>query len=460
MQKKGVVSGAIVFLRQDMELSNIQIEVAVASTILSAAVSAWFGEYLLDHKGRKQTLVYASIIFIAGSLLMACAFGPDKGYGMLVVGRIIIGVAIGFASEAGPLYISECAPPNLRGSLTTLFNVAVVGGQVFASILCGMLSTLPVHYNWRLMLAFGCVPALAQMLGFMSLPLSPTWLVLQGRKEDAERVLYQIRNTNDHAVGGDPIQHELHDIVEEHELAKQVEHVRLGDLWRNNLPIRRAMILGCGLWAISQLAGINTIMYYGASIVKKTGIGEGNLSFDIWITVPLNMMQLLGIFVCYYMIDRAGRRPTLLTSMTMVWISLLLIGIGFSLDAAKLTVMAMCMYLFSFGVGLSTMPYTVNAEIYPTEYRGLCVAQSTAVFWFSNFIVSLTFLTCARYMGNDGVFYFYTAIVIIGEIYFYYNMPETNGKSFHEVQQLFADGRTEVLPAPDATQTNSQGILV
>jgi len=139
---------------------------------------------------------------------------------------------------------------------------------------------------------------------------------------------------------------------------------------------------------------------------------------------------------------------------------LLLIGIGFSLDAAKLTVMAMCMYLFSFGVGLSTMPYTVNAEIYPTEYRGLCVAQSTAVFWFSNFIVSLTFLTCARYMGNDGVFYFYTAIVIIGEIYFYYNMPETNGKSFHEVQQLFADGRTEVLPAPDATQTNSQGILV
>jgi MFS family permease len=117
------------------------------------------------------------------------------------------------------------------------------------------------------------------------------------------------------------------------------------------------------------------LQYYGASIVKKTGIAEGNRSFDIWITVPLFFMQLLGIFVCYAIIDRKGRRPTLFASMTSVWISLFLIGLGFAVDSPLLTVAAMWFYLFAFGVGLSTMPYTMNAEIYPAEYRGVCVAQ-------------------------------------------------------------------------------------
>ena len=449
--KKGVVSGAVIFLREDMMLSDLQIEIAVASTILSAAVSAWFGEHLLESLGRKRTLVVASSIFAVGSLIMAASFGSyHNGYIMLVLGRIIVGAAIGFASEAGPLYISECAPPDMRGSLTTLFNVAVVGGQVFASILCGLLSSFPSSYNWRLMLAFGAVPALAQMIGFLTLPFSPAWLVLRGRADEAEQVLYQIRSlpvsddlaSKDHL---DPVQEELNEIMRENEIAKQNQHVSLLNLWKTKPAIRRAMILGCTLWATSQLAGINTIMYYGASIVRKTGL-EGGRSFDIWITVPLNTMQLLGIFVCYCMIDRAGRRHTLLLSMTMVWISLLCIGVGFTVDWGVVTILAMCCYLFGFGVGLSTMPYALNAEIYPTEYRGVCVAQSTAVFWFSNFVVSLTFLTLARTMGNGGVFFFYAVIVMVSEVYFYFTMPETNGKSLQEIQANFAD---QCLPASE-----------
>jgi len=452
----GVVSGAIIFLRSDMDLNNVEVEVLVASTILAAAFSAWFGDHLLDDLGRKRTLVVSSVIFIIGSLIMGAAAGPYHGYYMLLLGRIIVGVAIGFASEAGPLYISECAPPDLRGSLTTLFNVAVVGGQVFASVLCGMLSYLPESYSWRLMLAFGAVPAFAQMAGFMSLPLSPTWLVVQGRTADAERVLYKIRggtvppshgdhenddekkeepvfhNTTKH----DPVQQELEEIIEEHETAKKGADTTLWEMWCNP-TLRRSMILGCCLWAASQLAGINTIMYYGASIVRRTGL-EGDRSFDIWVTVPLNMMQLFGIFVCYTIIDKQGRRPTLLFSMTCVWIGLFSIGVGFWMDSGAFTVFAMCFYLFSFGVGLSTMPYTLNAEIYPTEYRGKCVAQSTAIFWFSNFLVSLTFLSMARWLGNHGVFFFYTVIVILSEVWFYINMPETAGKSFHEIQAMFA----------------------
>jgi MFS family permease len=481
----GVVSGSIIFCRGYMDLSDLQVEVVVASTILSAAISAAFGHHLLDKKGRKATLVISSTIFIIGSILMACAFGPNKGYGALVFGRIVVGVAIGLASDAGPLYISECAPPKLRGSLTTLFNVAVVGGQVFASIICGCLSYLPPSYNWRLMLGFGAVPALLQMAGFMLLPLSPTWLVMQGRAKEAEAVLRKIRTVSptdnavielstskkhddiptgtgshpradsvsdpytaeDEAEQRDPVIDELSEIIVECQAAMKGEHVRLAELWRSFPQIRRAMILGCSLWAVSQLAGINTIMYYGASIVRMTGLG-GDKSFDIWITVPLNTMQLIGIAVCYVIIDRKGRRTTLLLSMTFVWIGLFLIGLGFAMDSPITTVLAMCLYLFSFGVGLSTMPYTMNCEIYPVEYRGLCVAQATGVFWFTNFIVSVTFLTLTHLLGNAGVFFLYTAIVFVSEICFYFWVPETSGLSLPQIQALFAENKEYDGPSP------------
>jgi sugar porter (SP) family MFS transporter len=443
----GVVSGAIIFIRSYMELSDLQVEIVVASTVLSAAFSALWGGSLLDSIGRKKTLVIASIIFVIGSLVMAISFGPKNGYAILILGRLIVGVAIGLAADAGPLYISECAPPKLRGSLTTLFNMAVVGGQVVASFVCGCLSYLPPSYNWRLMLAFGALPAIAQMLGFIVLPLSPTWLVLMGRKEEAEQVLRRIRmlpkeehssdNGEESEEEEDEVTRELNEIIEEHEQAQKGKHVGLWELWCSYPQIRRTMLLGCSLWIVSQLAGINTIMYYGAGIVQKTGVFEGDKSMDIWITVPLSLMQLIGIVVCFTIIDRFGRRPTLLMSMSFVFLSLMLIGTGFAMDASKLTVAAMFIYLFSFGLGLSTMPYTMNSEIYTEEYRGKCVAQATGVFWFSNFLVSVTFLTLANALGNEGIFYLYAAIVFVSEVFFYFLVPETSGLSLHEIQTLF-----------------------
>ncbi|KAG7349936.1 sugar transporter [Nitzschia inconspicua] len=475
----GVVSGAIIFIQSQMGLMEepFLVEIIVSSTILSAAIAAAYGHILMDRKGRKATLVLASIIFVVGSVVMAMAglvngVESTGGYVTLVVGRIVVGAAIGLASDAGPLYISECAPPKLRGSFTTLFNVAVVGGQVVACIVCALLSYLPPTYNWRIMLGLGALPALLQMIGFVTLPPSPTWLLLQGRKDEAERVLRQIRplvvsqavaaksvnrdqdgqETENSSVSDsqtevasnehddhdeDPVLHELNEIQDELDTAKAGSHVGLWKLWRSYPTVRRAMILGCSLWAVSQLAGINTIMYYGASIVKKTGIADGNKSFDIWITVPLFVMQLFGIFVCYAIIDRMGRRPTLFVSMTLVWISLLFIGLGFAIDAPLLTVAAMWFYLFAFGVGLSTMPYTMNAEIYPSEYRGVCVAQATGIFWASNFVVSVTFLSLARALSNAGVFFLYAGIVIVSEVWFYFLVPETKGLSLHEIQGLF-----------------------
>ena len=496
----GVVSGCLIYVKTYMDLSHVQQEIVVSCTVLAAAISAAMGHYCMDMYGRKATLVAASWIFIVGSGVMAVAWGgAQKGYELLVLGRVLVGLAIGLASDAGPLYILECAPRKLRGSLTTLFNVAVVGGQVFASIVCGILSYLPDDWNWRIMLAFGAVPAFCQLVGFDLLPLSPTWLVHQGRMEEAEAVLRRIRghdgadspeeeennthqehheehqdttpsddnqqslqrataiarrihmvanplrhrlNRDHHDATHDEVIQELQEIQHETEVAKSGHDVSLWQLWMNHKRVRRAMLLGCSLWAVSQLAGINTIMYYGASIVRRTGL-DGSKSQDIWITVPLNTMQLIGICICYAIIDKKGRRFTLLTSMLLVEAGLLLIGYGFKVASPLVTLFALCLYLLAFGVGLSTMPYTMNSEIYPGKYSAICVSQATSVFWLTNFVVSFTFLSLADTLGDDGVFFLYSIIVAIAGVAFFIYVPETSGLSLPEIQRCF--GKEKVM---------------
>jgi sugar porter (SP) family MFS transporter len=431
----GVVSGAVIFVRSYMSLDDKQVELMVSITIIAAAASAAAGGPLMAKFGRKLTLIFASIIFIIGSLVMAFAYGPYEGYWILVIGRTIVGVGIGFASEAGPIYIAEAAPPDQRGGLITLFNIAVVGGQVAASVVCGSLSYLEETISWRIMFGVGCLPALLQLLGFLFLPKSPQWLVMKDRTEEAEQVLQRIRMKDD-------IQQELKEIIDTADLAKAGEQVSLFQLWWNNAPVRRAMIIGCLLWVISQLAGINTIMYYGATIVQMSGITD-NLemaqsdSFDIWLTVPLYSAQLFGILVCMVVIDCLGRRKTVLVSLAFVFIFLVMIGLGFSFDKGTVSVIGMAGYLFAFGFGLSTMPYTINAEIYPIQYRSKCVAQATCLFWISNFLVSVTFLTLTSVIGEAGTFYLYAGIVVVGSCLIWWLLPETSGVSLENMHTLF-----------------------
>ena len=441
----GVVSGASIFIQSYMDITDLEVEIMVSITIIAAAFSALAGGPLMKKAGRKATLTIASLIFIAGSLIMAFAFGAMNGYYMLVVGRLIVGIAIGLASEGGPVYIAEVAPPEKRGGLITMFNIAVVSGQVGASLICGGFSYLPHDVNWRVMLGFGCVPAIFQLFGFWLLPQSPQWLARVGRNDEAETVLKEIRNTDD-------VSEELGDILEEVELANEGSKANIVTLWLQYPGVRRAMIIGCLLWALSQLAGINTVMYYGATIVNMSGITSGfeeSESFDIWITAPLSFMQLVGIIICMVVIDYLGRRKTVLFSIVFVFVFLVVIGTGFAKDIGTLTIVGLCGYLLSFGFGLSTMPYTINAEIYPIQYRSVCVAQATALFWFSNFLVSLTFLSLTNFIGTAGAFYLYAAIVAIGFFLVFFLLPETTGLSLEEIQNIFNQGDPVDQTRPD-----------
>ncbi|KUF82800.1 hypothetical protein AM588_10005713 [Phytophthora nicotianae] len=254
----GVISGALVLLRSPevFDLTNLQSESVVSAAVGGAIVGAALSSCGNDVFGRRRVILMSSAMFTTGSVLMASA----NSFGELLVGRLVVGIAIGFASMTVPLYIAEVSPPDIRGQLVSLNNACVTGGQFFACVLDAILAD--VDQGWRYMLGLAAIPAFLQFLGFLALPETPRYLMSKGRKEEAWDSLVKVRGTMDVSMEFSHVEDE-------------VERDRYEDsnVWEElkSPAVIRALVLGCFIQALAQLCGINTVMYYGATIIQMAG---------------------------------------------------------------------------------------------------------------------------------------------------------------------------------------------
>ncbi|XP_070558860.1 proton myo-inositol cotransporter-like isoform X3 [Ptychodera flava] len=321
----GVISGAMILLREHFPgMTNFWQELIVAVTIGAAAVFALIGGLLNDWLGRRPVVFIASGILTIGAVTAGAA--PSKV--ALIVGRLIVGIGIGLASMTVPMYIAECAPTHMRGRLVTINNMFITGGQFVASLVDGAFS-YDKENGWRYMLGLAGVPSLLQFVGFLFLPESPRWLIARGRKDEARRVLSMMR-------GGTSVDDEVDEI--QHTIDKQhgERHGRAGRKpvivqMLQNPPVRRALIVGCGMQMFQQLAGINTVMYYSATIIKMSGVKDDRLA--IWLAAVVAFVNLLFTAVGVYLVEKLGRRKLSLGSMIGVFFSLIFLGVGFLLSA-------------------------------------------------------------------------------------------------------------------------------
>ncbi|KAM3859053.1 proton myo-inositol cotransporter-like [Diretmus argenteus] len=184
----GVISGAMLLLKKELNLSALWQEVLISSTVAAAALCALLGGFLNGLLGRRGCILLASCFFTVGGIVLSAA--PSKE--VLLVGRLLVGVGLGIASMTVPVYIAEASPPHLRGQLVTVNTLFITGGQLTASLIDGAFSYLQ-HDGWRYMLGLSVLPAVLQFLGFLFLPESPRWLIQRGLTQKARRVLSQIR---------------------------------------------------------------------------------------------------------------------------------------------------------------------------------------------------------------------------------------------------------------------------
>jgi sugar porter (SP) family MFS transporter len=420
----GVISGAILFIKSDFSLSPSMEEIVVSSVLLGSLVGAAVGGVLADRIGRRRLLIITAAVFGLGAVGAALA----PGTAWLIAARIVAGAAIGIASFVAPLYISEIGPVDIRGKLVSINQVALTSGIVISYLIDYAFAG---SQAWRWMFALAVIPAAAFGIGLIFIPNSPRWLVSRGHVDQARAVLKRIRRP-------EQVEGELSDI--QHSAGQQKGH------WSELFSplLRPAMIMGVGLAVAQQITGINTVIYYAPTIFKFAGLSSASVA--ILASVGVGIVNVALTVVAMQLIDRIGRRPLLLVSLAGMALSLVVLGLAFSLpqlsgDLSWIAVASLMVYVGSFAVGLGPVFWLILSEIYPLRIRGRAMSVGTAANWSANLIVAVSFLTLTRVMGKAATFWLYGVVSIGAWLFAFFLVPETKGKTLEQIEAYMRTGK-------------------
>ncbi len=418
----GVISGALLYIKGDLHAGSLAQEWIVSSLLLGAIVGAIASGYLADAISRKWTKVISGTVYVIGAL--GCAFAVNIP--MLIGFRFVLGLSVGTASFVAPLYISECAPPKVRGGLVSFNQLAVTVGILLSYLV--NFAFKDVTDNWRWMLGIAVIPGAALAIGMLTVPHTPRWLMQRGREDEARGVLKRLRGTDPDA----DIEAEIHDILE----ANRTEgSSSVRDLLKPK--IRPLLWVGMGLAIFQQFVGVNTVIYYAPTILSDTGLTK---SSSITQTVFVGVTNVVFTIIAVLLLDRIGRRKLLLGGTIGLTVSLVLIGVYFTTpylqdNAPYLALVALLLYIASFAIGLGPVFWLMISEIFPTGIRSKAMSVSTVANWGANFIVAATFLSLGHLITRQGTFYLYAALGIAAIIFFAAKVPETKDRSLEEIQR-------------------------
>lgn len=334
----GVISGALPYIRDDIlrdldpPAQILAQQLIVSSAIIAAGVGSATGGYLCDQVGRRKALLLGDVLFTVGALLMSAA---QSTLG-LVLGRLAVGLGIGLASVAVPVYIAECTPPATRATLVTANVLLITTGQ-FVSYLVDYAFTF-VAGTWRWMLGVAALPAALQALALLLAPESPRWLLAHGLVGQAKAALGQLKPEGEVADA----MHELQ-LQQQEEEAGQAGGAASGhgatksfcgsvQLMCGAPELRDELRVGVGLQVLQQVAGINTVMYYMPLVLQRAGLGDNRTA--LLHSLPAAAVNAAGTVIGMAAIDRWGRRPLLLCSCVAVALCLALVGGAMALSAA------------------------------------------------------------------------------------------------------------------------------
>lgn len=418
-----VISGAILFIKQQFALSPTTEEVVVSAVVFGAMIGAAMGGTLADRFGRRVVLILTAATFAVGALGTALATTVT----WLIVGRVVVGLGVGMVSIATPLYISEISPDNARGRLVSLFMLVGGSGSLIAFLVDYAFSTF---HEWRWMFGLGAIPAVMLGIGMMFLPESPRWLASHGLVDKARSVLRRLRGTAN-------VEDELQGIQ------TGLGHQRGGWAELVSPTVRPALIVGIGLGICQRVTGVNFAFFYAPTIFEFAGFES--TSVDILASVGLGVIMVLMTMVAMQLLDRVGRRPLLLIGFTGMVLSLSVLGLAFAVPRGSLlgwiVVGSLMLLVGSWMVGPGTVVFVLLSEIYPLKIRGLAMSVATMVLWGSYLVVTLTFLTLTQLLGNSGTFLFYALLGIGAWLFVYFRVPETKGKSLEEIQAQWRAGK-------------------
>lgn len=456
----GVISGTLVSIRTDLSarpLTTLDKSLITSCTSLFALIASPIAGVLADKWGRKVIILIADVLFTAGALWQALT-GTVWG---MILGRSIVGLAIGGASLIVPLYISELAPAHMRGRLVTVSLLFITGGQVVAYVIGFAFSAVPA--GWRWMVGLGALPAVFQFAILTFMPETPRWLAKAGHEERANQVLRKVYFTKKHSteqIVDDTLFAIKSEIHEEERAAlaspktSSVLPPRLSSLLFHP-PHARALTIACLLQGLQQLCGFNSLMYFSASIFSLLQFSSPTLT-----SLSVAVTNFVATIAAFYLIDRIGWRRILLYTIPGMVLTLLMCAFAFTFvdltpptdqqgtvinatPIARLPAIAILIsllfYVITYATGLGPVPWQ-QSELFPLSVRSLGSSISTATNWLCNTGVGLTFLPMMDLLTPFWTFATYAAVCAVGWVAVWAIYPETMGLDLEDVGELLRDG--------------------
>ncbi|KAJ6871430.1 hypothetical protein NC652_036943 [Populus alba x Populus x berolinensis] len=425
-------------MKEDTEISNYckfdsQLLTSFTSSMYVAGfIASFFASSITKAFGRKPSILLGGAAFLAGAALGGAAFNVY----MLIFGRVLLGVGVGFANQAVPLYLSEMAPPRYRGAINNGFQFSIGIGALSANLINYGTEKIKGGWGWRISLALAAVPATILTLGAVFLPETPNSLIqLTDDTERAKLMLQRVRGTED-------VQAELDDLIKASSISKTVEHPFKNIIKRKYRP---QLVMAIAIPFFQQVTGINVIAFYAPILFRTIGLGE---SASLMSSVVTGIVGTGSTFISMLVVDKLGRRALFIFGGVQMLVSQIMVGGimaaqlgdhgGVGEGYAYVVLILICVYVAGFGWSWGPLGWLVPSEIFPLEIRSAGQSIVVAVSFLFTFIVAQTFLAMLCHF-KSGIFFFFGGWVVVMTAFVYYLLPETKNIPIEKMDRVWRE---------------------
>ncbi|WFD05111.1 hypothetical protein MVES1_000437 [Malassezia vespertilionis] len=440
----GYISAVLVTIKSDLghPLSDWQKEMATAATSVGALIGAVCAMFPSEWFGRRIVIALANAVFIVGAIVQAAA----QNIGTLIAGRLVVGIGVGVASMIVPLWIGELAPAHLRGRLVTLNVAFLTMGQLIANGVGAGFQH--VKGGWRYTVAGGAIPAIISLISMAWLPESPRYDGRRGRIDKVTRTFQRIYPDASEESCRLRAEQVAEAVSEVQQLGKQLPfHMRLRKLFTG--ANAKALAIACGLQALQQLSGFNTLMSYSGTIFATVGLKE-----PLAVSMVVSATNFIGTLIAFKFIDIIGRRRVLLYTVPLMALALIFCCVCFVYISpvtintdelnedqinqtwADLLIVGIMFYVLFYALGLGNVPWQ-QGELFAIETRAIGTSIATATNWAFNLLINATYLSMVRSITASGAFGFYAGLCALGAVLIFLGYPDTRQLSLEEVHCIF-----------------------
>lgn len=415
-----VISGAEQKIQSVWSLDSVMHGLCMSAALWGTVLGAITGGWPTERLGRRKTLLWIGVLYFVSAVWSGLATDSLT----FMIARFIGGVGVGIATVASPLYISEISPATLRGRLAGMFQFNIVLGVLVAFVSNYLIGEyIDESVGWRWMLGVEAIPAIAYTLMCFSLPESPRWLIVHGRRREEGMQVFRKINPDFTEAQITSLADSVEESAGDRTVSARFFTKRL------RIPIMLAILIAF----FNQLSGINAVLYFSPRIFEWTGLAKNAALLQ---SVGIGIVNLFCTYLGLWMIDKFGRRTLLYIGSVGYIVSLGTCAWAFHVQYYQIVPICIFAFIGAHAVGQGAVIWVFISEIFPNRNRAAGQALGSTTHWFFAASLTLAFPKMAEALPPALIFGFFSFMMCLQLLWVKLMVPETKNVPLEDMQKM------------------------